>query len=59
MFCKHNWTVLDKTILKCEHLTNVSKVSVDCSWVFDNVLVVILQCKNCGRLKIVRQRLSN
>lgn len=52
MFCKHDWSVLDKETLPAP-IDKIRRVSSDelPAWVFTIKVVTICKCSKCGKLK--------
>ncbi len=53
MFCKHNWKLLDKTILQSafEQLSEKNNLSGFTGYVsFEKKIVYIFSCEKCGKI---------
>lgn len=64
MFCKHNWEILDKTILPSPW-EQMTKVAEEVEWehevqgalrpyLFQKALVLVMQCTLCSRTKKIK-----
>jgi len=53
MFCKHKWKILSETLhkSKAEYANTLGFRSSGISFDFDRVLIQVLTCEKCGKLK--------
>lgn len=56
MFCKHDWVVLDKTVVQSpaefieKYYYSEGPVKMP-SWMFKKTIIIICKCNKCGKIK--------